>query len=273
MQNTKKKLSSRLKKIALIVFIFVGALLVALYMFQEKLIFQPTTLKADYAFKFNQSFEEFTIRTTDGEQLNALIFSPADSSKGLILYFHGNAGNLQRWGQYAIDFTKLGYTVLMIDYRGYGKSTGTPGEKEFYQDANTVFNWAQQHLSFTKIIFYGRSLGAAVASQLATQHTPHMLILETPFDELAGVVNPPMQAMLAWIPLRYQFPNKLHLPQIACRKIIFHGTNDWVVPLRSAEKLKPLLTSSDQFFLIEGGSHRNLREFDTYHQHLAEVLQ
>jgi alpha-beta hydrolase superfamily lysophospholipase len=273
MQTTKSKLSSRLKKIAWIVFIFTCTLLAALYMFQEKLIFQPTSLKADYAFKFNQSFEEFTIPTTDGEQLNALVFSPADSSKGLIFYFHGNAGNLQRWGQYAIDFTKLGYTVLMIDYRGYGKSTGTPGEKEFYQDASTVLTWAQQQLTFTKLIFYGRSLGAAVASQLATQHTPNLLILETPFDELAGVVNPPMQAMLSWIPLRYQFPNKLHLPQIACPKIIFHGTNDWVVPLRSAEKLKPLLTSSDQFFLIEGGSHRNLREFDTYHQHLAEVLQ
>ncbi|MFY8035644.1 MAG: alpha/beta hydrolase, partial [Cyclobacteriaceae bacterium] len=63
-----------------------------------------------------------------------------------------------------------------------------------------------------------------------------------------------------------------HLPQVACRKIIFHGTNDWVVPLRSAEKLKPLLAPNDQFFLIEGGSHRNLREFAAYHQHLAEVL-
>jgi poly(3-hydroxybutyrate) depolymerase len=118
MQTTKSKLSSRLKKIAWIVFIFTCTLLAVLYMFQEKLIFQPTSLKADYAFKFNQSFEEFTIPTTDGEQLNALVFSPADSSKGLIFYFHGNAGNLQRWGQYAIDFTKLGYTVLMIDY-GY----------------------------------------------------------------------------------------------------------------------------------------------------------
>ncbi len=265
--------TTRLKKIAVIVFIFASTLLVAFYMFQEKLIFQPTQLKADYAFKFNHTFQEFTIPTTDGEQINALLFSPANASKGLILYFHGNAGNLQRWGEYAIDFTQLGYTVLMIDYRGYGKSTGTPGEKEFYQDANIVFTWARQHLSFTKIIFYGRSLGAAVASQLATQHTPNLLILETPFDELAGVVSAPLKAMLKWIPLRYQFSNKEHLPLIACRKMIFHGTNDWVVPLRSAEKLKPLLTPSDQFFLIDGGSHRNLREFDAYHKHLAEVLQ
>lgn len=263
---------NRMKKIVVIVFILVCTLVVALYLFQEKLIFQPAPLKTDYAFKFNNTFQEFTIPTTDGEQLNALLFFPTDSSKGLILYFHGNAGNLQRWGDYAIDFTQLGYHVLMIDYRGYGKSTGTPGEKEFYQDANTVFIWAEQHVSFKKIIFYGRSLGAVVASQLATQHTPHLLILETPFDELAGVVNTPLQALLKWIPLRYQFSNKKYIPLITCRKIIFHGTNDWVVPLRSAEKLKPLLTPRDQFVLIEGGSHRNLREFSTYRQHLAEMF-
>jgi pimeloyl-ACP methyl ester carboxylesterase len=93
------------------------------YFFPDQFVFQSERLPQNHVYTFDQEFREYTIRTTDGETLNALLFSPQDSSRGLILYFHGNAGNLQRWGEYAVDFTSLGYDVLMTDYRGYGKST------------------------------------------------------------------------------------------------------------------------------------------------------
>ena len=93
----------------------VAALYVAVsllfYFFQEKFVFQGKPLPREHSFVFSQPFREFTIATHDGEQLSALFFPAQDSSRGLMLYFHGNAGHLQRWGNYADDFTTLGYDV------------------------------------------------------------------------------------------------------------------------------------------------------------------
>lgn len=242
------------------------------YLFPEKFIFQPKTLAADHVFQFDQSFEEYFIQTPDGETLNALLFKSPTPSKGFILYFHGNAGNLQRWGNYAIDFTKLGYDILMVEYRGYGKSTGKPSEADFYSDAQLVLDWAKANIPFSRLIIYGRSLGSGVATQLAVKNTPDLLILETPFNELRGAINTPLQPLLFLFPARYHFPNDKNIPLLKCKKVIFHGTLDWVVPLSSALKLKPLLSRDDRFFVIEGGGHRNLNKFKAFQTGLAEVL-
>lgn len=243
------------------------------YLYPEKFIFQPKALAADYIFQFDQPFEEHFVQTPDGEKLNTLLFRSPTPSKGFILYFHGNAGNLQRWGTYAVDFTSLGYDVLMVEYRGYGKSTGKPSEIDFYSDAQTVLDWARKTFHFSRLIIYGRSLGSGVATQLAINNTPDLLVLETPFNELRGAINTPLRPLLSLFPARYHFPNDKNIPLLKCRKVIFHGTLDWVVPLSSALKLKPLLSDGDQFFVIDGGGHRNLNKFQKFRDGLAEVLK
>jgi pimeloyl-ACP methyl ester carboxylesterase len=256
----------RKTKIIAIIFgslLFVCLLYVGFYAFQDHFIFQSEKLPADYVFTFDQKFEELVIPTTDGEQISALLFR-ADSSRGLILYFHGNAGSLQRWGQYATDFTSLGYDILMMDYRGYGKSTGTPNEENLYQDAQTVLQWSGDNLTYQKLVIYGRSLGSAVAANLATTAPADLLILETPFEELNDV--------LYFLSSQYKFPNKTFLPKINCKRVIFQGTHDDVVPLASALKLRPFLDEQDRFVIIEGGGHNNLREFKEYRETLREVL-
>ena len=255
--------------------LLVGYLLLStgFYLFQDRIIFQPQILPKDYVFKFEQRFEEYFIKTDDGETLNALLFRTENTSKGLILYFHGNADNLQRWGNYAVDFTSLGYDVLMIDYRGYGKSTGTPDENKYYEDALIVWEWSKKNIPNSRLIIYGRSLGSAIASNLATKVTPDLLILETPFDDITGAVYLPIKPILYFFPLHHHFPNKLFLRHVSCKKIIFHGTKDMVVPLSSAMRLKSLLAESDQFIIIEGGGHRDLRDFEAYREGLAAVLR
>ncbi len=256
------------------IIMFIGTVTsIGFYLFQDRIIFQGDTLNRDYAFIFDQPFEEFFIPTHDGKQLNALLFKTSRPSKGLILYFHGNADNLQRWGENAVDFTGQGYDILMTDYRGYGKSTGTPGENDFYSDALTVLKWSQSNLPFNRLVFYGRSLGSAVASQLATVYEPDLLVLETPFDEISGAMYIPFRFIVNSFPLKYRFPNHIFLTRVTCRKLIIHGNNDWVVPLSSALKLKPLLQKRDQFVIIDGGRHRNLRDFEGFHSALAEALQ
>jgi len=241
-----------------------------LYLFQDKIIFQADKLPADYKFEFKQDFSEVTIIPRIGHEINGVIFSPNNSRlKGTIIYFHGNADNMQRWGEYAADFTSLGYAVLMIDYSGYGKTPGTPSEEKLFQDAEDTWQWAQHHLASKNFIIYGRSLGAAVASQLASQHQPKQLILETPFYQLK-------QSRLSFFfpfGLKYQFANYKYLPEVKSPVAIIQGTNDRIVSYRSAEKLKQFLKPEDIFITIEAGGHKDLREFEQYHTELARVLK
>jgi len=241
----------------------------ALFVFQEAIIFQGKTLEEEYVFQFNEPFVELEIKSSTEQFINTIIFNPTTPQpKGVILYFHGNADNMQRWGKYAVDFTQLGYQVIMIDYAGFGKTEGTPTEQKLYQNAEDVWNWAQHHLEEKNFIIYGRSLGTGVAAHLAAQHKASQLILETPFYELAQDRYKPFFIF----GLKHGFPNYKYLPKIDYPITIIQGTNDWVVSLASAQKLAPLLKPTDSFFVIEGGGHKNLREFDEYHKVLEEIL-
>lgn len=249
------------------------AVIMSLYLFQNTLIFQGKPLHKAYQFDFDQPFEELSIPTSDGLTLNALLFKTEKTSRGLVLYFHGNGDNLQRWGKYAPDFTNLDFDILMVDYRGYGKSTGTPSESGLYQDALTIHTWAKEHLDFDRLVIYGRSLGSAVASYLATQIPADMLILETPFAEIKDAFYWFLKPAFSIFPMKSTFSNLSFIQSVTCPVAIFHGTNDWVVPLASAEKLRPLLDSNDRFVIIEGAGHRNLRHFKAYHDALGAALE
>lgn len=262
-----------LSLLALLLAAFAG-----LYGFQDRLIFQSVHLDREYSFQFDFPFEEFYLPVNDppvnnqSDSINILWFSPDSVSRGLLLYFHGNRGNLQRWGNFAPDLTRRGFDVVMMDYRGYGKSTGAPSEDALYNDAETVLSWARGRQPQGKLIIYGRSLGSVAATSLAAKVTPDLLILETPFDELRGVLTPYGSLVATFAPLRYTMSNADHLRQVHCRTIIFHGTDDRIVPLSSAEKLRPLIQSADDFIIIPGGGHRGLRSFPQYHSQLAQVL-
>ena len=242
------------------------------FFYQNKIIFQPDKLDQSHSFQFSSLFEEHFISVGGGVELNALYFKTAQSSKGLILYFHGNADNLQRWGVYAEDLLPFGYDVLMIDYRGYGKSGGKPNELDLYADAEIVLEWATKNFEFDRLIIYGRSLGTAVASKLAASKNPDWLILETPFDKMRSLVLPPFKPFTFMFPGHNSFSNITHLKSVTCPVLILHGTDDWVTPLSSAVRLKPVLKRGDEFIVIEGGDHKNLREFKEYHTALEKVL-
>ncbi len=258
-----------LTKMLIVIFSAYIIVITIVFLFQDKFIFQSVKLSEKHQYSFDSLFDEYLIETADTEHINALHFKTKNTlTLGIIIYFHGNAGSLKRWGEYAIDFTNLGYDVLMIDYRGYGKSSGTPGEKALYQDAEFIWYWAKGKFDYSKWIIYGRSLGAAVATHLATKTNPDLLFLETPFDDLNGA----LAAKLIPYKFKYQFSNKDRIAKINCKKIIFHGTQDRVVPLSSALQLKPLLGKDDQFIIIPKGGHKNLREFEIYQQKLKEFL-
>jgi pimeloyl-ACP methyl ester carboxylesterase len=259
--------------IAGIITFYVGAIAV-IYLFQEIIIFQPRHLEQNFTFEFENRFSEHFIATFDNQILNALYFQTDETPLGLVIYFHGNADNLKRWGKYAIDFTRKNYDVLMIDYRGFGKSTGYPSEQGLYDDAGCTLKWAQKHLTarYDRLIFYGRSLGSAIATELATKHTPDLLILETPFDSIRGAFQKALWPLVFPFPLRFNLKNTQLIKQVKCKTIIITGSRDRITPLSSALRLKPLLKPADNFVIIPKGRHKNLRKFGIFHLRLAEAL-
>lgn len=248
-------------------------LTIVVYAFQKQIIFQGTALSADHIFQFEGAFEEHFLWTSDSVQLNALYFPTNLDRKGAILYFHGNADNLQRWGNYSRALCQRGYDVFMIDYRGYGKSGGRCDEAAYYRDARLAYDWLLAKFPAEEIVIYGRSLGASIASQLATQVTARLLILETPFDNIQHAIETAIPVLYLPQPLSYHFANDRHLPLIEYPVYIFHGTIDRVVPYRSAATLKPLLSAKDHFFTIDGGGHKNLEEFSNFQEELDWILE
>ena len=236
-------------------------LIALLYLFQNNIIFQPISLKDDYRFRFEDTFEEIWLKTEDSLNINALYFQTKKPKNGAILYLHGNSGNLQRWAKHYSDFTERGYDFLAIDYRGYGKSEGKPSEKGLYKDATAAYNWLKNRYPEDSIIIYGRSLGTGVACELTTRVNAQKLILETPFNSIHGAIN--HSAPMLWLPFapRSLFPNEQYLAKVKEPVYIIQGTQDRVVPYASAAKLKHLLKDDDAFFVIEGGQHRNLSSF------------
>lgn len=265
----RKKIYTILSFVAIL---YISCLLL-FYIFNNKLIYQRTKLPIGYKFQFEQPFKEHFVKTPDQIKLHALLFKAEGDSKGLIFYLHGNADDLSRWGKYAVDFTELGYDVFMMDYRGYGKSEGSPNEERLYQDAAFMLNWVSTNIPNNNIIIYGRSLGSAVATQLASRVTPELLILETPFANFKDVIYWPLKPVFYLFPIQASFSNEAYLSEVKCPKIIFQGTDDWVVPMSSAQKLEPFLGDKGKFIIIPGGGHKNLRDFEKYHSELKLILE
>lgn len=240
-----------------------------LYTFQEKFIFLPKGLDEDYTYSFpslasNITFEELFIDAEDGARLNALYFK-VDKPSGLIVYFHGNAHNLSKWGAIASQFTQHNYNVIMLDYRGYGKSTGTRSEEMMYQDALTFYKKANEFFPESLTTVYGRSLGTTFATYVAANNKPRKLILESPFYSLTDVVKTRYPFLPAEKLLKYTFNTGELADDVSCRVTFIHGTNDGIVPFTSGEKLfKVFPEELRKMIRIDGGKHNDLSTFQEF---------
>jgi pimeloyl-ACP methyl ester carboxylesterase len=188
------------------------------------------------------------------------------------LYFHGNKNNITRYAPYAGDFTRHGYEVWMMDYPGFGKSTGVFNEQKLYEYALVLYKLARSRWKPSQIILYGKSLGTGIAAQLADVRDCRRLILESPYYSLESVARHYLPVYPWGHLLHYHFPTWSHLPAVTAPVTIFQGTADWQTPYRNASRLKPLLKPGDEFVTIEGGGHNNLHEFPLFKEKLDSVL-
>lgn len=262
----------KLKKAVL--FLFSAYLMISamLYLLQEKLIFLPSKLPADYSYSFTQPFEEIFITAADGAVLNGIHFK-REQPEGVIVYYHGNAGDLARWGDIALFFVEKNYDVIIMDYRTYGKSTGKLSEEALYNDGQLFYEYALEHYTESEITLYGRSLGTGIAARVASENTPFRLILETPFYSLLDLGKSRFPYLpVQWF-LKYPFKTHEYISEISCPIAFFHGTEDTVVPYNSGLRLfNSVSVHKNSFFTIKGGKHNNLNEFRDYRDGIKEVL-
>lgn len=263
----------KLKRFGLFLLTILSFSVLMLYLLQEKLIFLPTQLPVDYKYSFNSGFEEVFLDTADGARLNAIHFK-IEKPKGLLLYFHGNAGDLSRWGQIGSSFVDLQYDVLIMDYRSYGKSTGKLSEDALYEDAQLFYEYALNTYDEKEITVYGRSLGASIATHVASNNNPAKLILETPFYSLLDVAQDRFPFLPIKQVLKYKMTSFKYIQNTKAPIRIFHGTTDNVVSYESGKKLFDAIPNTDKkMYTIENGNHNNLNEFRVYREGIKLELQ
>ena len=254
---------------------FYVILILALALFQRFILLHPTKLAKDYVYEL-PNCEEFYVEISSEIRLNALRFLTKDSvSKGVVLYFHGNADNLARWGEHATEFTSRGYDVVMYDYRGFGKSNGRLDEKNFLNDAQYIFDDLGRRYNPDKIVLYGRSLGCGAAIKVASDNAVKMLILETPYYSLPDVA----WSSLPIFPYKYisefQVPAYEWLPKVRCQTHVFHGTDDDIIPYSQSQKLIASAKKNPREILttLQGGHHKGLEKFKEYQTKMDELLK
>ncbi len=205
------------------------------------------------------AYEEVWFEATDGVKLHAW-YLPGDPGQPVVLFCHGNAGNISHRMENLWHFRKLGLAVLIFDYRGYGRSEGRASEEGTYHDARGALAWLRQRgWKFERMIYFGRSLGAGVAVQLAMEQPPGALVLETPFPSIAAMGwhhNPILYLLLGWaLDARYDSYNKLgriHVPLL-----MFQGDRDTIVPESMARKLFARANEPKTYYRISGADHND----------------
>lgn len=252
--------------VALVFLVGLSSLLGLVLLFEEKLIYFPSRELDLTPAELSLEHEEVTLETDDGLRLHGW-FLPARSGRTAeslspsVLYCHGNAGNVShRLVSVAEMHAELGVSVLLFDYRGYGRSEGSPDEAGTYRDARAAYRYlvVDRGVPPDEIVLYGESLGAAVALELATEVPARALVLESPFTSIADMAR----AAYPWLPasglLRTRYDNLAKIPEIGVPLLVVHGTRDETVPFEQGQRLYERAPAPKRFLAVEGAGHSNV---------------
>lgn len=203
---------------------------------------------------YRLEYESVSFASDDGLTLHGW-WIPAEPERATLLFFHGNAGNIGDRLDSIEIFHRLGLTVFIIDYRGYGMSEGSPSERGTYLDALAAWRYLteERRVDPSRTVIFGRSLGAAVATMLASEHPPQALILESAFTSV-----PDMAATIfPWLPVRFvlgmQYDNLKRISKIACPSLIIHSRDDDIIPFEHGRRLFEAANDPKQFLEIRHG--------------------
>lgn len=232
-----------------------AALAALLYVFQSRFLYFPETGRADHATPalLRLPFEEVRIRTRDGETLHGW-FVPAPQARATVLFLHGNAGSIVHRLGWLPMFQRLRLSVLMVDYRGYGASSGHPSEAGTHADAEAAWRHltAARGLPPGRIVVFGESLGGAVAAQLAARTEPAALVLHSAFTsapDLAADLYPLLPARRL---TRFAYDTLAAVKALRCPLLVAHSPQDEIVPVAHGRRLHAAAAGPKQWLELAG---------------------
>jgi fermentation-respiration switch protein FrsA (DUF1100 family) len=257
----------RLKRLAMTLAIGVVALLLstaaAIRHFENSFIYFPPRYPEGFipAHAFPLPVEDVWLTTQDNVRLNAWYLTSPGSGKAL-LWFHGNAENIGHGLGQAVFYSRLGVNVLAVDYRGYGRSEGSPNETGVYRDADAAYDYLVQvrHVRPKNIIVFGHSLGGAVAIDLASRRECGGLIVESSFTSVRDMARRTFRIPLFEYLPKSRFDSLAKIGQVQAPILILHGTRDEIVPFSMGQRLFTAAPEPKFFFPVEGAGHNDVIE-------------
>ena len=264
---------------SLILTVIGSLLLLALlaWMLQPKLLFRPYPEMVGVPSDWGFAHEDVWLTTDDGVRLHGWFLPAARRrpSPHTLLFLHGNAGNISHRSASIAIFAELGLDVFIIDYRGYGQSQGEPSETGLYRDADAAWRWLTglRGVAAEDIVVFGRSLGGAVAIELAARVRPGALMVESSFTDVASMARLHHPLLTRFVPLRYRFPSARHLARVGCPVLILHSPDDGIVPFSHGRELFAAAPEPKRFVELIGGHNEGFLESQPhYQQALAAFL-
>lgn len=265
-----KKRAIQIFKILLIIYCLGG---IALYHFQERILFHPEPVAADFKYDFKGRTKEVFIPVNAEEKIHLVKFFADSPSRGVVIYFHGNMKNVSWYAGSVLAFTDRGFDVWMHDYPGFGKTTGKLTEERLYRQSIQVRKLAGENYAKDSIVLYGRSIGSGIAAYVAANSENKLLIMEAPYSSIPSLFSRyafiyPVSRMSS-----FKIPTKKFIREVKEPILIFHGKEDRTIPLQEAHKLKGGLKPGDMIIEIEQAGHNNIPASGEYQKALSEWLQ
>ena len=260
-----------------VIYAVIGLLLlnVLMYLQQPHMIFFPMSGLDQTPADWGLEYEDVKLYTADGVQLHGW-YIPKQESEHVLLFFHGNAGNISHRRDSIQLFHRLGLNVLIIDYRGYGKSEGKPGEQGLYKDAAAAWRYLTEQKGFDPddVVIFGRSLGGAVAAKLAAGVEARGLILESTMSSARDFARAVFKILSRLVVMRYEFNIAQHIQRVNYPVLVLHSPEDEIMPFHLGEKVYDVANQPKHFVRMRG-DHNNgfLLSQPEYQQELDRWLK
>jgi len=259
----------RLLALLILVVLLYGAVLALLWWGQERVLFQPTPLAPQHRMTLERDVHERWVEVP-GARLHALhLRLPAP--RGVVFSLHGNAGNLECWFTGLELYRRANFDLFMIDYRGYGKSSGRiDSEAQLHADVQAAWDAVAPAYAGRRRVIFGRSLGTGLAVPLALRADPDLTILVSPYASMRALAAEHYR----WVPsalLRYPLATDAAVPRLRGPLLLVHGEHDEIIGVHHAQALQRAQPRA-QLHIVRGAGHNDLDAFPEYEAVLRRVL-
>jgi pimeloyl-ACP methyl ester carboxylesterase len=265
--------SSRLRRwligLAVVALSLYAVAVTAIGLRQEELLFHPSVLDPTTVLSSDPDVHELTVPVPGAEL--SVVQMRLPHPKGVVFFLHGNSGSMPRWLSATEFYRRANFDLVMMDYRGFGKSTGhIESEAQLHADVRAVWDRVAPRYAGKRIVIYGRSLGTGLAAPLAAEIQPDLTILVSPYTSMTALAR----LHFPWVPsfvLRYPLQAEAALERVHTPMLLLHGDRDTLIPITESRALLAKLPGA-RLIVVEGAAHADMHRFVAYHDGIRAAL-